>query len=43
MPVIVINDDTSLPGELAAAGNKLVVVDFSAEWYVSLFWMPFDV
>src|SRR5436309_2040592 len=32
MPVIAINDDTGLAGELASAGNKLVVVDFTASW-----------
>ena len=35
MPVIVINDDAHYQRELTQAGpSKLVVVDFTATWYV---------
>lgn len=33
--VRVINDDDHFQGELNSAGTKLVVVDFTASWYVS--------
>lgn len=32
--VKVINDDSHFQAEMAAAGSKLVVVDFTANWYV---------
>lgn len=32
MPVIAIHEDGRLAAELSAAGNRLVVVDFTATW-----------
>lgn len=36
MSVRVIEDDNHFQAELTAAGIRLVVVDFTASWYVQL-------
>ena len=41
LDIVVVVDPLIFSTELEAAGNKLVVVDFTAEWYVWLFFMQF--